>query len=184
MGDLKGYWQGCYHLSVQCACGARWDNQGGQENLRDCIRELRQDGWKVIGSKSSARLSVRVARTEERVSDLRDRLLAEIDRRLAVHFYVCEKCGYVSDEKASHENRDGKTGCFYTAIDTHAKEHEPLRALRREVERHHVNPLAGKQKFCVCCEAQAGKSPEGWIIWQWPCPSILETAREMGVGDE
>lgn len=141
-------------------------------------------------------------------SDLRERLLEEIERRLAEQDaaspgpWRVSATGYSvkAQEDVAHGSRivasvPGGGSARNETLEAWSRDGEAiaeartgypaaLRALRREVERHQPNPMAGDQKFCACCEAQDGKTPEGWVKWAWPCPSIVDIARELGVKDE
>lgn len=76
------------------------------------------------------------------MGDLKDRLLAEIERRLAVGV-LRERLGRDTDA-------------------------QPLRALRREVERHSPSTELLKPLCLNCMDV-------------WPCLTITDTARELGV---
>lgn len=48
-----------------------------------------------------------------------------------------------------------------------------LRALKREVERHKKSTYGDWCSFCGAVDAT--------LAWVWPCPTITDTARELGV---
>lgn len=92
---------------------------------------------------------------------LREKVLEEINRRLADVAYVCTKCSYVGPS----ERHDA---CGYAAQEVYAREKQALRALKRGVERH----TAEEDEYgivCNCCGLD------------WPCPIITATAEELGV---
>lgn len=102
---------------------------------------------------------------------MKERLLLEIDRRLASAAFVCTKCGWTGD-RGDHQKA---TMCGYLALDARFDEKQALRALRREIERHSMVTLreTKAELSSTCCDS-CNFEP-------WPCPTITDSAAALGV---